>query len=133
MRSLIRSRRRGSWIFALAGLLVFVASAPLAFAPPPAYEISWWTTSAGAPTATGGAYRLDASIGQHDAGEMSGAPYDLRGGFLVFAPATVTSAEVLAYLLGTGTLTPEQKLNADRNFNGQIDIGDASILIGLGL
>ena len=133
MRSLIRSRRVRSGFLALGASVAFIALAPLAFAPPPAYEISWWTTSAGAPTATGGGYSLDASIGQHDAGNLSGAPYDLRGGFLVFAPATVTSGEVLGYLLGTGTLTPEQILAADGNSNGQIDIGDATILIGLGL
>ena len=46
------------------------------------YEISWWTVDGGGETvSTGGDFELSGTIGQHDAGEMSGGTYSLTGGF----------------------------------------------------
>jgi hypothetical protein len=45
------------------------------------YDLSWWTVDGGGTTSSGGSYRLGGTIGQPDAGLLSGRPYTLRGGF----------------------------------------------------
>jgi hypothetical protein len=45
------------------------------------YSIDWFTIDGGGGTSTGGVYRLSGTIGQPDAGTMSGGPYTLVGGF----------------------------------------------------
>ncbi len=46
------------------------------------YDLSWWTVDGGGATfSTGGTYRLGGTIGQPDAGELSGGDYTLYGGF----------------------------------------------------
>jgi hypothetical protein len=46
------------------------------------YAIDWWTVDGGgAMFSTGGAYSLGGTIGQPDAGVMSGGSYTLVGGF----------------------------------------------------
>lgn len=58
------------------------------------YDLSWGTVDGGGTIAsTGGAYSLGSSIGQPDAGSLSGGSYTLGGGFwgggeLTFSPAT---------------------------------------------
>jgi hypothetical protein len=45
------------------------------------YSIDWFKIAGGGGTSTGGAYALAGTIGQHDAGAVSGGPYTLVGGF----------------------------------------------------
>jgi hypothetical protein len=46
------------------------------------YDLSWSTVDGGGATfSTGGGYTLGGTIGQPDAGEMSGGDYALSGGF----------------------------------------------------
>jgi hypothetical protein len=46
------------------------------------YDLSWWTVDGGGETfSTGGSYTLGGTIGQPDAGVMSGGTYNLGGGF----------------------------------------------------
>ena len=45
------------------------------------YEISWYTIDGGGGTSSGGDFVLSGTIGQPDAGEMSGEGYVLTGGF----------------------------------------------------
>ncbi|MHC4501234.1 MAG: hypothetical protein ACYS21_19225, partial [Planctomycetota bacterium] len=45
------------------------------------YDISWSTIDGGGGTSTGGNYALVGTIGQPDAGDMSGGDYQLHGGF----------------------------------------------------
>ncbi len=48
------------------------------------FEIPWFTVDGGGAVATaGGGYELSGTIGQPDAGVMSGGSYTLRGGFWV--------------------------------------------------
>jgi hypothetical protein len=48
------------------------------------YEISWYTVDGGgAMNVTGGTYSLSGTIGQYDAGRLSGGTYTLLGGFWV--------------------------------------------------
>ncbi len=45
------------------------------------YSIDWYTIDGGGGTSTGGVYTVSGTIGQPDAGRMSGGPYSLEGGF----------------------------------------------------
>jgi hypothetical protein len=45
------------------------------------YSIDWFTIDGGGGTSTGGNYSVTGTIGQPDAGQMSGGPYALTGGF----------------------------------------------------
>jgi hypothetical protein len=51
-------------------------------APQSGYDLSWYTIGSGGATfSTGGSYSLGGTIGQADAGSMSGGTYQLAGGF----------------------------------------------------
>jgi hypothetical protein len=45
------------------------------------YDLSWSTVDGGGGSSSGGEYVLDGTIGQPDAGAMTGAGYSLQGGF----------------------------------------------------
>ena len=45
------------------------------------YSIDWFTIDGGGGTSTGGVYSVSGTIGQPDAGAMSGGNYSLVGGF----------------------------------------------------
>jgi hypothetical protein len=45
------------------------------------YDISWYKIAGGGGTSTGGVYTVSGTIGQHDAGTLSGGSYSLTGGF----------------------------------------------------
>ena len=45
------------------------------------YTIDWFTIDGGGGTSTGGVYAVSGTIGQPDAGAMSGGNYTLEGGF----------------------------------------------------
>lgn len=45
------------------------------------YTITWGTVDGGGGTSTGGGYTLSGTIGQPDAGGLSGGSYTLIGGF----------------------------------------------------
>jgi hypothetical protein len=45
------------------------------------YSIDWFTVDGGGGTSTGGVYSVSGSIGQPDAGMMSGGSFTLQGGF----------------------------------------------------
>ena len=51
-------------------------------APQDVYDLSWYTIDSGGTTnSTGGAFSLSDSVGQPDAGALSGGTYTLSGGF----------------------------------------------------
>jgi hypothetical protein len=45
------------------------------------FDLSWWTVDDGGDTSKGEAYALSGTVGQPDAGAMSGEGYALSGGF----------------------------------------------------
>jgi hypothetical protein len=45
------------------------------------YRVDWFKMSGGGGTSTGGVYSVSGTIGQQDAGSMSGGSYALDGGF----------------------------------------------------
>jgi hypothetical protein len=66
---------KAGWIWggALAVLLAAASQAQ--------YAIDWHTIDGGGGVSTGGVYAVSGTIGQPDAGRMSGGPYALSGGF----------------------------------------------------
>jgi len=84
----------------LCGLLV----AGAAWAGSASYDLSWWTVDGGGATfSSGGSYELGGTIGQPDAGTLSGGDFTLGGGFwgggAAVAPTTPTATP-------TSTTTP---------------------------
>jgi len=72
------------------------------------FDLSWWTVDGGGATfSSGGSYELGGTIGQPDAGTLSGGDYTLGGGFWVggaaVAPTTPTATP-------TGTVAPPTHL-----------------------
>lgn len=55
------------------------------------YAIDWFTIDGGGGTSTGGVYSVSGTIGQPDAGRMTGASYALDGGFWGFVGAIQTA------------------------------------------
>ena len=82
--------RKSIWlVISLAVLLA--GSSMLALAQGGGYDLSWWTVDGGGTTSgTGGVYALAGTIGQPDAGTLSGGAYTLDGGFwgCLSAPAS---------------------------------------------
>ena len=73
-------------LFALYLLTFALASA--AFAQ--SYAIDWSTIDGGGGTSTGGVYSVSGTIGQPDAGKMSGGNYSVDGGFWGIVAAVQT-------------------------------------------
>ncbi len=63
------------------------------------FSLDWFTIDGGGGTSTGGVYSVSGTIGQPDAGKMSGGNFTLEGGF--WAAIQVPSAPYLSI-----TLTP---------------------------
>lgn len=73
-------RKAGKALLALAAVLL-LASTALAQSSD-GYDLSWWTVDSGGATfSIGGDYTLGVTIGQPDAGTLSGGDYTLVGGF----------------------------------------------------
>ena len=64
-------------ILALLSSVCVLATSALA----QSYSIDWFTIDGGGGTSTGGVYSVSGTIGQPDAGAMSGGSYALTGGF----------------------------------------------------
>ena len=85
-------------LFAIVlGLLVTIGTASAQRVNDPAlpldgYDLSWFSIDGGGATfSEGGAYSLGGSIGQADAGAMSGGTYALTGGFWAGVPANYSA------------------------------------------
>src|SRR5437868_10950980 len=60
------------------------------------YSLDWFTIDGGGGTSTGGVYSVSGTIGQPDAGQMSGGTYTLDGGFWgIIAAVPVPGAPTL--------------------------------------
>lgn len=71
-------------ILILLGLTTSHTIAPASAQSGGSYDLTWNTfDSGGATFSTGGAFQLGGTIGQADAGTMSGGGYALNGGFWV--------------------------------------------------
>lgn len=53
------------------------------------FSLDWWSVDGGGGASTGGIYSLGGTIGQHDAGVVSGGNFVLSGGFWLGGEAGV--------------------------------------------
>lgn len=66
------------------------------------YSIDWFTIDGGGGVSTGGVYTVSGTIGQPDAGQMSGGNYTVNGGFWgIIAAVQTPGAPTLAVLRTT--------------------------------
>ncbi len=88
--------------------LKFVLAAALLLAPlalPAQYSIDWWTVDGGGGTSSNGQYSLTGTIGQPDAGVMSGGGFTLVGGFWGIIGAIQTPGAPFLTVASTTTNT----------------------------
>jgi hypothetical protein len=76
----IQGRLPSPRLLCVAALLTLLAGARETAAQTN-YTVDWWTTDGGGGTSTGGVYSVSGTIGQPDAGTMSGGSFTLQGGF----------------------------------------------------
>src|SRR6266487_2900088 len=67
------------------------------------YSIDWFTVDGGGGTSTGGVYSVSGTIGQPDAGKMSGGNFTVDGGFWGITAAVLTPGAPLLTITRTTT------------------------------
>lgn len=72
---------RARWIGLVIALGLLALTAGVVLAQNGGYELNWWTIDGGGVTSQGGEYALSGTIGQPDAGTVSGGGYRVTGGF----------------------------------------------------
>ena len=83
-------------VVALSGGLL-LALTWAALASPAALSLPWWSVDGGGQTfSEGGGYRLGGTVGQPDAGVLSGGAFTLGGGF--WRGGAVAAADYRVYL-----------------------------------
>jgi hypothetical protein len=87
----------------LALLISAFSLQPSAFAQ--SYSIDWFTIDGGGGTSTGGVYSVSGTIGQPDAGRMSGGNYTMDGGFWGIIAAVQTPGAPMLTIARTTTNT----------------------------
>lgn len=118
----------------LAALLAIVAGS-LAWANADEFEMTRSTIDGGGiMQSTGGSFELSGTIGQPDAGFMSGGSFDLTGGFwFAVEPADCNEdgfvglsdhADFFECLSGPGLVSPRGCECFDLNRNGTVDLFD---------
>jgi hypothetical protein len=85
--------------------LLTIALLGLAAAAQAQYSIEWYTVDGGGGTSTGGVWTVTSTIGQPDAGAMSGGNYSLTGGFWSLIAAVQTSGAPTLSIFRTTTNT----------------------------
>jgi hypothetical protein len=107
-----KRRRRGAlpaqsktWRLWLALCFFILPSAFCLRAWGQTYSIDWQTIDGGGGTSTGGVYSVTCTIGQPDAGAMSGGNYTLQGGFWGIVAAIQTPGAPLLTIFHTITNT----------------------------
>ena len=88
--------KTGNWEWPLLAVLLFIPALLSA-----QYSIDWSTVDGGGGISTGGVYSVTGTIGQPDAGTMSGGQYSLPGGFWSLYAVQTPGAPLLSI-----TLTP---------------------------
>src|SRR6266705_3482721 len=69
------------------------------------YVVDWFTSDGGGGTSTGGVFSVSGTIGQPDAGHMSGGNFTLDGGFWGLIAAVQTPGAPLLTIIRTTTNT----------------------------
>src|SRR2546425_3209748 len=86
----------------LAGLILSITAAAV---HAQSYTIDWFTIDGGGGTSTGGVYSVSGTIGQPDAGHMSGGNYTIDGGFWGIIAASQTPGSPLFRVVLSSTNT----------------------------
>jgi hypothetical protein len=70
------------------------------------YSIDWFSIDSGGGTSTGGVYTVSGTIGQPDAGKLSGGNYTIEGGFwgIIAAVQTPGAPPLSVILTATNTV-----------------------------
>lgn len=99
------------------------------------YSLDWFTIDGGGGTSTGGVYSVSGTIGQPDAGHMSGGAFSLDGGFWGIIAAVQTPGAPLLALRRTSTNTvavswpsPSTGFTLQQNTNGLAAVNWSNIL-----
>ena len=83
-------------------LIILILSLGATLARAQNYSIDWFTIDGGGGASTGGVYSVSGTIGQPDAGHMSGGNYTLDGGFWgIIAAVQLPGAPLLRVVLTT--------------------------------
>ena len=84
-------------------LLIFLSllTSAAAFAQP--FSVDWYKIADGGGTSTGGVFSVSGTIGQSDAGKMSGGSFTVDGGFWGIIAVVQTPGAPLLTLTRTGT------------------------------
>jgi hypothetical protein len=87
-------------------LLALLLAGPPQLALAQNYKIDWFTFDGGGGTSTGGVYSVSGTIGQPEAGTLTGGPYQLTGGFWGVVTAIQTPGAPLLSIerLGNGSV-----------------------------
>ena len=85
--------------------LLFVLGASALCCSGQSFAINWWTVDGGGGSSTGGVYAVSGTIGQPDAGTMSGGNYTLQGGFWGMIAAVQTPGAPYLQVTRTPTNT----------------------------
>jgi hypothetical protein len=96
------SRPAGSRLWLLSFFILYSAFCLRAWGQ---YSIDWHTIDGGGGTSTGGVYAVSGTIGQPDAGAMSGGNYTLEGGFWGVIAAVQMPGSPLLTITVTGPNT----------------------------
>jgi len=131
----MRRTRFGVFGFALA-VLTSTAAAQ--------YDLSWYTIDGGGGMfSAGGAFEVSGTIGQFDAGVMSGGIYELQGGFWpgATAPApclgdlngdgAVSLADLSILLANYGTVGGVDPEDGDLDGDDDVDLTDLSLMLSV--
>jgi len=103
------------------------------------YAIDWFTIDGGGGTSTGGVYSVSGTIGQPDAGAMSGGNFTLEGGFWGLIAAvqtpgapwlTITLNSQLS-TLNVSWLSPSTGWNLQQNTNNISSLNWSNITSGV--
>jgi hypothetical protein len=92
-----------SWKLVGGTALIVAAMALVAHAQD--YSVDWFTIDGGGGTSTGGVYSVTGTIGQPDAGQLSGGNYSVDGGFWGVIAAVQTPGAPLLSVSVTTTNT----------------------------
>lgn len=132
----------------LAALTLLFAATALA----DEFSLDWYSIDGGGNMwTTGGSYELSGTIGQHDAGVMTGGDYELTGGFWFAAPAgpticrgdtncdgVISYGDINPFVVALNSLSTWQAQNpgcpwqnVDTNDDGVISYGDINPFVVL--
>lgn len=86
-------------------MAVLLVASDVSMAEAQTCSIDWLTIDGGGGTSTGGVYTVNGTIGQPDAGKMSGGNYTVDGGFWSIIAAVQTPGTPLLSIFRTTTNT----------------------------